>query len=49
MGFDALDYPAAESYYSEAISLPIFVGLENFEIENIVKNCITPQHHQNLF
>lgn len=49
MGFDPLDYPAAESYYSEAISMPIFVGLENFEIENIVKNCITPQHHQNLF
>lgn len=36
MGFKVGDYPQAEKYYSESISLPMFHALENEQIEEIV-------------
>jgi len=34
-GFKLGDFPAAEAYYTEAISLPLFPGLEKSDIEQI--------------
>jgi dTDP-4-amino-4,6-dideoxygalactose transaminase len=31
-----MDFPESESYYSEAITLPMFPGLKNEEIRYIV-------------
>ena len=36
MGYKELDFPESESYYSEAITLPMFPGLKNEEIKYIV-------------
>ena len=35
LGFKIGDFPAAESYYSEAISLPMFVGLSDAEQDHV--------------
>jgi UDP-4-amino-4,6-dideoxy-N-acetyl-beta-L-altrosamine transaminase len=35
-GFSYGDFPEAESYYSEAISIPIFPNLSNIEVDNVV-------------
>ena len=35
MGYKEVDFPESESYYSEAITLPIFPGLKNEEIRYI--------------
>ncbi len=37
MGFKKGDYPEAERYYSEAISLPMFQGLTDIQQDNVVK------------
>jgi len=37
MGFKQGDFPAAESYYSEAISLPIYHGLTDQQQEDVVR------------
>ena len=39
-GFKFGDFPEAEKYYSEAISIPIFYGLKNNEQDRVV-NAIT--------
>lgn len=50
MGFESKDYPASESYYSEAISLPIFPGLSDKQIELICSIIKSPSlNHQTLF
>ncbi len=36
MGFKAGDFPAAERYYAEAISLPMFQGLTNAQQDEVV-------------
>jgi len=43
MGFKTGDFPQAEKYYSEAISLPMFPDLKDSQIEKVVstlKNCL---------
>ena len=35
-GFKHGDYPVAEEYYSQALSLPIFPTLEGFEQDKII-------------
>lgn len=43
MGFNAGDFPQAESYYSEAISLPLFSALtysEQDRVMNAVRRCL---------
>jgi dTDP-4-amino-4,6-dideoxygalactose transaminase len=36
IGFSSSDYPEAEKYYSQAVSLPIFPGLTDVQQKNIV-------------
>ena len=43
------DFPHAEKYYAEAISLPIFYDLKESEIKKITKILITPINHQTIF
>ncbi len=40
MGFKLGDYPAAERYYSEAISLPLFPSLSNGQQDDVVRHLI---------
>ncbi len=49
IGYNIAEFPEAEKYYSEAISLPIFSGLKDSEIASVVKHFTTPLHHQNIF
>lgn len=43
------EYPESESYYSEAISIPIYFGLEDTEIDLIVNKIKTPLNYQTIF
>ena len=36
LGFKTGDFPAAEAYYSEAISLPLFYDLSEAEQDNVI-------------
>lgn len=49
MGFKASDFPEAERYYSEAISLPMYPGLTTDQQRDIVRLLTTPIGHQTLF
>ena len=49
MGFDKKDFPESESYFSEAISIPIFPSLKKKEQEEIVKIIESPLGFQSLF
>jgi dTDP-4-amino-4,6-dideoxygalactose transaminase len=48
-GFIRSDFPEAERYYSEAISLPIYPGLREEQQQEIVLRMTTPVGHQTLF
>lgn len=49
MGFDILDYPEAEKFYAEAISLPMYSSLSFDQQQEVVKRLVTPIGHQTLF
>ena len=49
MGFNPSDFPEAENYYSEAISLPIYPALLDSEVEGIVEKILKPLNHQTIF
>ena len=49
MGFNPGDFPEAERYYSEAISLPMYPGLTEEQQLEVVRQMITPIGHQTLF
>ena len=49
MGFNKKDFPESESYFSEAISIPIFPSLRKEEQEEIVKIIKSPLGFQSLF
>lgn len=49
MGFDSHHFPESESYYSEAISLPIYPGLNQAQQLEVVERIKYPIGHQNLF
>lgn len=49
MGFDFGDFPEAECYYAEAISLPIYPGLTDVEQLEVVRTLISPIGHQTIF
>lgn len=49
MGFALSDFPEAERYYAEAISLPMYPGLTEEQQLMVVQRLITPIGHQTLF
>ena len=49
MGYQQTDFPQAELYYSEAISLPIYFGLSDDDVKEVVNKLLTPLHHQTIF
>lgn len=48
-GFQHADYPNAEAYYSNAMSIPLYPGLEESQQYQIVEGLITPRGHQTVF
>nr|MBA3656412.1 UDP-4-amino-4,6-dideoxy-N-acetyl-beta-L-altrosamine transaminase [Gemmatimonadaceae bacterium] len=49
MGFDRRDFPQAEAYYSEAMSLPLFPGLTDAQQLEVVQRMKAPIGHQTIF
>lgn len=49
MGFNRGNFPEAESYYKEAMSLPIYPLLTEQEQEEVVDRMKSPVGHQTLF
>ncbi|PJZ53379.1 UDP-4-amino-4,6-dideoxy-N-acetyl-beta-L-altrosamine transaminase [Leptospira adleri] len=48
-GYDINEFPEAEAYYKEAISIPMFPGLKKEEQIEVVERLIKPIGHQTLF
>lgn len=48
-GFNPNDFPEAERYYAEAISLPMYPALSHEQQKEIVQRLTTPIGHQTLF
>lgn len=49
MGFNREDFPEAESYYAEAITLPIYPGLTPEQQSDVVNRLFKPSGHQTIF
>ncbi len=49
MGFNINEYPEAESYYSEAISLPLYPALTENQQVDVVQWISRPIGHQTIF
>ena len=49
IGYDKQDFPNAESYYSEAISIPMFATMTESDQQFVVDAIKKPTGHQNLF
>jgi UDP-4-amino-4,6-dideoxy-N-acetyl-beta-L-altrosamine transaminase len=49
IGYKISDFPEAESYYAEAISIPMFVTLSEEQQAEVVERIVKPTGHQNLF
>lgn len=49
MGYNRENFPEAERYYAEAISLPIYPGLTEEQINSVVTTLFSPLNHQTLF
>ena len=49
MGFNPNDFPEAELYYSEAITLPMYPGLTKSQQIEVVNSLTTPIGHQTIF
>ena len=49
IGFDKKEFPNAESYYSEAISIPMFANLTESDQQFVIDAIKKPVGHQNLF
>ncbi len=49
LGFKKEDFPAAEAYYKEAISIPIYASLSLQEQQEVIERITKPSGFQNLF
>ena len=49
IGFEKLDFPQSEAYYSEAISIPMFSTLTKIDQQIVIDTIKRPLGHQNLF
>jgi dTDP-4-amino-4,6-dideoxygalactose transaminase len=48
-GYEPMDFPEAERYYKEAISLPMYPGLTEDQQKEVVKSLIMPSGYQTIF
>lgn len=48
-GYNTSDFPEAEAYYAEAISIPMFVALTEEQQAEVVDRIVKPLGYQNLF
>jgi dTDP-4-amino-4,6-dideoxygalactose transaminase len=49
MRYNPSDFPEAENYYAQAISLPIYFGLSDDDVKLIVDKMETPLNYQTIF
>lgn len=49
MGFKREDYPEAERYYAEAITLPLYPGLMAEQQDEVVRQLLAPTGYQTIF
>lgn len=49
LGFNPMDFPQAESYYAEAITLPMYPSLTEDQQIKVVQRLRTPIGHQTIF
>ena len=49
LGYKPDDFPEAERYYAEAITLPMYPGLTDEQQVEVVQRLITPIGHQTIF
>jgi dTDP-4-amino-4,6-dideoxygalactose transaminase len=49
MGFDRKLFPESEKYYSEAISLPVYPGLQEDEIKKVIHILSQSVGYQSIF
>jgi UDP-4-amino-4,6-dideoxy-N-acetyl-beta-L-altrosamine transaminase len=49
LGFSPTDFPEAERYYAEAITLPMYPGLTETQQLEVVQRLMTPIGHQTIF
>lgn len=49
MGFKAADFPEAERYYAEAITLPIYPDLSEADQGHVVRALLSPSGYQTIF
>ncbi|QHE83771.1 UDP-4-amino-4,6-dideoxy-N-acetyl-beta-L-altrosamine transaminase [Hydrogenophaga sp. BPS33] len=49
MGFNPADFPNAEAYYAEAITLPIFPGFTPAQQDEVVRRLLKPSGYQTIF
>ena len=49
MGFKTEEFPEAEFYYEEAITLPIFPGLTSEQQADVVRRLLKPTGYQTIF
>jgi UDP-4-amino-4,6-dideoxy-N-acetyl-beta-L-altrosamine transaminase len=49
LGFNKKDFPVAEAYYKEAISIPIYSSMTIFQQDEVIERLIKPAGFQNLF
>lgn len=49
MGYKSEDFPEAERYYAEAITLPIYPGLNAEQQAEVVRRLMTPSGYQTIF
>lgn len=49
LGYNKADFPEAEAYYSEALSIPMYATLTESEQQFVVDSIKTPLGYQNLF
>lgn len=48
-GYDPNDFPEAERYYKEAISLPMYPGLTEAQQKEVVRSLMMPSGYQTIF
>jgi dTDP-4-amino-4,6-dideoxygalactose transaminase len=49
LGFSVKNFPNAESYYKEAISIPMYSSLSTEQQDFIIERINRPMGYQNLF